>query len=157
MMKKTVFLKLTISLAGLFVFITCISLPAIFESQRWLMNPDYAHIKSRLYIGLYSTLIPFYIALYQTGKLLQCIERQDAFSETAANSLNIIKNCAYAIAILYLIGLLYAALSDALQNGIALTGLVILFSSLVISIFAMVLQELVKSAIEIKSENDLTV
>ncbi|MGO4375941.1 DUF2975 domain-containing protein, partial [Paenibacillus sp. MCAF20] len=41
--------------------------------------------------------------------------------------------------------------------GIILVGMVLIFASLVIAVFAAVLQKLLKEAIDIKSENDLTV
>ncbi|MDG0933775.1 DUF2975 domain-containing protein, partial [Bacillus paranthracis] len=40
---------------------------------------------------------------------------------------------------------------------IGLVGLIIVFASLVISVFAAILQRLLQEAIHIKSENDLTV
>ena len=155
--KKIAFLKMSVFVIGCIILSLCVFLTPIFESQRWLTNPDYADVKLLLHVGLYVTLIPFFIALYQTLKLLNYIERKKVFSELAVNALRHIKNCAFTIIIIYVIGLFYAAVSNALQNGIALTGIVIIFSSFVISIFAMVLQELLRSAIAIKSENDLTV
>ena len=41
--------------------------------------------------------------------------------------------------------------------GIILIGMVIIFAALVIAVFAAVLQKLLQEAIDIKSENDLTV
>lgn len=41
--------------------------------------------------------------------------------------------------------------------GIVAIGLVITFGSIVIAVFAAVLQKLLQNAIDIKSENDLTV
>jgi len=41
--------------------------------------------------------------------------------------------------------------------GIILIGMVMIFASMVIAVFAAVLQRLLKEAIDIKSENDLTV
>lgn len=41
--------------------------------------------------------------------------------------------------------------------GIIVIGLIIIFASMVIAVFAAVLQKLLKEAIAIKSENDLTV
>ena len=46
---------------------------------------------------------------------------------------------------------------NALHPGIAIIGLVILFASTVILLFTAVLQELLKNALRIKSENDLTI
>ncbi len=50
---------------------------------------------------------------------------------------------------------LMAEIDDA--PGIILIGLVIVFASMVIAVFSAVLQRLLKEAIDIKSENDLTV
>lgn len=50
---------------------------------------------------------------------------------------------------------LMAEIDDA--PGIIVIGLVIIFASMVIAVFAAVLQKLLKEAIDIKSENDLTV
>ena len=41
--------------------------------------------------------------------------------------------------------------------GIILIGMALIFASMVIAVFAAVLQKLLKEAIDIKSENDLTV
>ena len=48
-----------------------------------------------------------------------------------------------------------AEIDDA--PGIIVIGLVIIFASMVIAVFAAVLQRLLQEAIDIKSENDLTV
>ncbi|MGV2643750.1 DUF2975 domain-containing protein, partial [Clostridium perfringens] len=41
--------------------------------------------------------------------------------------------------------------------GIILIGMALIFASIVIAVFAAVLQKLLQEAIDIKSENDLTV
>ena len=41
--------------------------------------------------------------------------------------------------------------------GVILIGLILIFASMVIAVFAAVLQKLLKEAIDIKSENDLIV
>jgi Protein of unknown function (DUF2975) len=50
---------------------------------------------------------------------------------------------------------IFAEVDDA--PGVIFVGLVVPFASMVISVFAAVLQKLLKEAIDIKSENDLTV
>lgn len=50
---------------------------------------------------------------------------------------------------------LFADKDDA--PGVIVIGLVIIFASIVIGVFAAVLQKLLKEAIDIKLENDLTV
>lgn len=70
-----------------------------------------------------------------------------------------IKYCAITISILHLFVLplfyVFAELDDA--PGVIFVGLVVPFASLVIAVFAAVLQKLLQEAIHIKSENDLTV
>ncbi len=46
---------------------------------------------------------------------------------------------------------------NALHPGIAIIGLTIIFTSVVIAVFTAVLQKLLKNVLDIKSENDLTV
>ena len=50
---------------------------------------------------------------------------------------------------------LFAEIDDA--PGVIFIGLVVPFASMVIAVFAAVLQRLLQEAIDIKSENDLTV
>ncbi|MDA5111097.1 DUF2975 domain-containing protein [Brevibacillus thermoruber] len=103
--------------------------------------------------------IPFYFALYQAFKLLSYIDQNKAFSELSVIALKKIKYCAITINILYVVGMplfyLMAEVDDA--PGIIVIGLVMIFASMVIGVFAAVLQKLLKEAIEIKAENDLTV
>ena len=61
------------------------------------------------------------------------------------------------ISILYVVGSIGLLLLNVLHPGIFLTGIAIIFTSLVIAVFAAVLQALFKSALEIKEENELTI
>lgn len=60
---------------------------------------------------------------------------------------------------IYVLGLplfyLLAERDDA--PGVILIGMAVIFAAMVIAVFAAVLQKLLKEAIDIKSENDLTV
>ena len=77
----------------------------------------------------------------------------------SVKALKNIKKCAITISGLYLVILpfvfIVAELDDA--PGLVLLGMVIIFASMVIAVFAAVLQRLLQEAIDIKSENDLTV
>ncbi|PLS17444.1 DUF2975 domain-containing protein [Bacillus sp. M6-12] len=114
-------------------------------------------MKLPVLLGLFTTAIPFFLALYQAVKLLNAIQSKNTFSELTVISLGHIKKCAFSIIILYVIGMMLLITQSALHPGIAFIGIVILFAAFVIFLFATVLQELLKSAIEIKSENNLTV
>ncbi len=121
--------------------------------------PNIAYIKYIVFIYLYVTAIPFYFALYQGFKLLSYIDKNKAFSGLSVRALKNIKYCAVTISIFYAAGMpvfyLMAEIDDA--PGIIVIGLIIIFASMVIAVFAAVLQKLLKEAIDIKSENDLTV
>ncbi len=70
-----------------------------------------------------------------------------------------IKYCAILISSVYVVGmpLIYYAAEVDDAPGLILIGMVIIFASFVVAVFAAVLQKLLKNAIDIKSENDLTV
>ncbi|MEK4627814.1 MAG: DUF2975 domain-containing protein [Solibacillus sp.] len=108
---------------------------------------------------LYLAAIPYFNALFQTNKLLTYIDQNNAFSTLSVHALKKIKLCAIIISVLFIIDLPFlfriAELDDA--PGIVLFSLIIVFASMVIAVFAAVLQKLLTSALEIKSENDLTI
>ena len=110
-------------------------------------------------LGLYVPAIPFFYAIYQTMKLLDHIDKEMAFSEESVATLRVIKYCGAVIAGLFIISMPYifyvADKDDA--PGVVLISLVIIGASIVVSVFAAVLQKLLRSALEIKSENDMTV
>jgi DNA-binding Xre family transcriptional regulator len=156
---STLFLKIAVILIGVPILALCIFLvPEIAKFAEELF-PNLPYIKYLVLIYLYGTAIPFYFALFQAFKLLSYIDKNKAFSELSVRALKNIKYCAITISILYLAGMplfyLMAEIDDA--PGIILIGLVVIFASMVIAVFAAVLQSLLKNAIDIKSENDLAI
>lgn len=153
---KIIFLKLAISIIGVLVLILCFWIPGL--AKNFIMaNPEFMSFRYAVLAGIYFAAIPFYLALYEALKLLNYIESNNAFSQLAVNSLRVIKYCAVAIVIIYTGEVLFLAIQKLLHPGIMLTAVTIIFAALTISIFAGVLQELLINALEIKSENDLTV
>ncbi|HGH7177440.1 TPA: DUF2975 domain-containing protein [Bacillus wiedmannii] len=156
---STLFLKTAIILIGIPVFALCIFLIPNIGNYAAELYPDIAYIKYLVLINLYATAIPFYFALYQAFKLVSYIDKGNAFSKLSVRALKKIKQCAVTISVLYVIGMplfyLVAERDDA--PGIIIIGMLLIFASMVIAVFAAVLQRLLKDAIDIKSENDLTV
>ncbi|QHF57874.1 membrane protein [Bacillus subtilis] len=146
-------------LIGIPILALCIFLVPKIANYSAELFPNIAYIKYLVFIYLYVTAIPFYFALYQAFKLLSYIDKNKAFSGLSVRALKNIKYCAVTISIFYAAGMpvfyLIAEIDDA--PGIIVIGLVIIFASMVIAVFAAVLQKLLKEAIDIKSENDLTV
>ncbi len=157
---STLFLKAALIVIALIVLVSCFfAFPNIWNGlpAEWPTIPT-----GLLYPGLitfYLTLIPFLIALYQAFRLLQFIDKNTAFSDASIGALRNIKFCAIAMSVLYWMSMplifTVADLDDA-------PGLIIIWAAfasapLVIATFAAVLQKLVQNAIDMKTENDLTI
>ncbi|WP_347490231.1 DUF2975 domain-containing protein [Desulfoscipio sp. XC116] len=157
MERETLFLKVVVILIGIPILGLCIfGVPSI-ANEAAEHYP--AYLLYPVLIGMYAAAVPFLFALYRTLKLLIYIDKNKAFSEVSIKALKDIKYCAVTISILYagLIPLLFPMAQADDAPGIVALGLVITFASIVIAVFAAVLQKLLKNAIDIKSENDLTV
>jgi hypothetical protein len=156
---STLFLKLTVILLGIPVGALCIFLVPELADLSVQLLPDYGFIKYLVFIIFDASAIPFYFALFQAFKLLRYIDKNEAFSDLSVVALMNIKYSAIMISILHLLVwplfFLFAEADDA--PGVVIVGLVVPFASMVIAVFAAVLQKLLKEAIDIKSENDLTV
>lgn len=146
---STIFLKIAVILIGMPVLALCIF---------WL--PGFVnYLPYPIIIGVYATAITFFYAIYQALKLLGYIDKNKAFSKISVNALKRIKYCAVTISILYgvIAPLLYPIADADDAPGLVAFPLLIIFASAVIAVFAAVLQRLLQDAIDIKSENDLTV
>ncbi|MGO4890355.1 DUF2975 domain-containing protein [Anaerobacillus sp. MEB173] len=156
---STLFLKIAVILIGLPVLALCIfGLPWIAKDAAE-GSVKMAYVLYGILIIMYVSALPFYGALYQAFKLLSYIDKNKAFSELSVKALKNIKNCATTISILYVVGLplfyIVGEVDDA--PGVILIGMIFIFAPMVIAVFAAVLQRLLQEAINIKSENDLTV
>lgn len=157
MKRETLFLKAVIILIGIPALVLCIAgLPFLAFNP---VNPVYAHIIYPIMAGMYVSAIPFFMALYQTYKLLTIIDKSEAFSELSVTALKKIKYCAFAFSMVYvaILPFIYLLAEKDDAPGAILFGLIFIFASFVIAVFAAILQKLLKNAIDIKSENDLTV
>jgi len=156
---STRFLKLAVIFIGIPVLALCIFLVPKIGNFAGELYPDLAYMKSLVLIDMYAAAIPFYFTLFQAFKLLSYIDKNQAFSELSVKALKNIKYCAITISTLYLLGMpLYYLMAKRVDPpSIIPIVLVIIFASMVIAVFAAVLQRLLQEAINIKSENDLTI
>ncbi|MBN2242019.1 MAG: DUF2975 domain-containing protein [Acidobacteria bacterium] len=149
---STIFLRAVIYLIGLAVAGLCvILLGASVSGNAGMFLP--------LMLGMLAAAVPFFHALHQGLLLLGYIDKNSAFSELSVRAIRKIKYCAGAISVLYALMMpyiLYVSEKDDAPGGVAI-GLVLIFAPFVIAVFAAVLERLLQNAIEIKSENDLTV
>lgn len=157
---STWFLRGVLTLMALIALAICIfALPSIPQGAL----REYPALESNLlYIfvgGLYWAAIPFLAALYQSWKLLNHIDKGTAFSQVSIQALEVIKYCGIGVSIGFAAAVPFlfqvAELDDA--PGLGLLALAFTCAPFVVSTFAAVLEKLLQNAINIKSENDLTV
>lgn len=150
---STLFLKLAVGFMGLAVLAICslLIIPVVAANEAGYYAP--------ILILMCISALPFFFALYQALKLLEYIDKNTAFSMLSVKALKGIKYCASSIAALYSIGMpyIYYAANRDDAPGVIVIGLIVVFGALVIAGFAAVLQLVLKTAINIKNENDLTV
>jgi len=134
------------------------ALPAIYNGVP-KEYPVTAHFLYLSIVGLYMSVIPFFIALYQALKLLNSIDKNTAFSQSSVQALKRIKYSAIANSVLYATSIPFlfqvAEFDDA--PGLGVIALAFACAPLVIATFAAVLEMLLENAINIKTENELTV
>jgi Protein of unknown function (DUF2975) len=108
----------------------------------------------------YVASIAFFVALYQAFKLLGYVGRSEVFSQRSVKALRTIRYCAMS-----LVGFLVGAEAyffivqrdkDDIAGGVMM-GLALIFVSVVVATAAAVIERTLQSALELKSENDLTV
>ena len=149
---STLFLRIVIYLIGLAVLGICIIIAGVSISGNAGMFLPVLLIAA-------VAAVPFFYGLYQAVLLLRYIDKNTAFSELSVKAIKKIKNCAFIISVLYAVGMpyiVYVADKDDAPGAVML-GLVFIFAPLITSVFAAVLEKLLQKALDIKSENDLTV
>lgn len=154
----TTFLKGMILLAGIAILALCIFFVPPMAHFASSLYPNFYPMNSLIFIVMYGSAVPFYIALYQAFNLLRYIDANTAFSELSIKALKYIKWCAIIISGLHVLGApLFHFITNKMDPPFGIVGLLIIFVSLVIAIFAAVLQRLLQEVTNIKLENDLTV
>lgn len=159
-MKKssTIFLQAVIVLIG----IGALAL-LLWEPQIEGVNADATnfeiYFKDPFLALVYAGSIPFFIALYQAFNVLGHAGQNKIFSPEAVKALRTIKYCAIAIIGFVAVEEIFIMLnhgSDDVAGGVFM-GILITFGSIVIAAAAAVFERILQNAVDIKSENALTV
>ena len=156
---STIFLQMVIVLMGIGTLTLMLWEPHI-EGRNAHATLFEIYFKDPFLAYAYAASIPFFVALYQAFTLLGYIGQNKVFSLDSVKTLRTIKYCAMS-----LVGLIAAAVAylfiavrgkDDIAGGVMI-GLAMIFISAVIATAAAVFERLLQSAVDIKSENDLTV
>lgn len=104
--------------------------------------------------------IAFFVALYQAFKLLGYVGKNEVFSQHSVKALRTIKYCAITLTA-FIVGaeayfFIVQRFKEDIAGGVAI-GILMIFVSAVVATAAAVFEKTLQSAVEIKSEHDLTV
>ena len=154
---STIFLQVVIGLLGVGVLALLLWEPNL-EGRNVNATLFEIYFKDPFLAYAYIGSIPFFVALYQAFKLLGYIRRNEIFSQRSVRALRTIKYCALAIigfvavSVIFMIG----GDRDDRPAGVFMR-ILITFPSIVIGTAAAVFERILQNAVDIKSENDLTV
>lgn len=160
-MKKgsTTFLQCVIILLGVVALAVMIRFP---QTEGRAAHLDLLSIYANPFIiYLYISSLTFFVALFQAFKLLRYVDQNKMFSQAAVKAVKNIKYCAITFIGFILAAEAYLFLferskSDDPAGGVAM-GVLLIFVSAVIATAAAVFQKLLQNAVDLQSENDLTV
>ena len=153
----TVFLRVVLVLLGIGVLAFLLIEPQ-FEGVNAHATFFEIYFKDPFLAYVYVAAVPFYFGLYHAIRLLALAGRSNEFSPSAVRSVRIIKYCAIAL-MGFVAGaeiIIVSHESDDRAGGVMM-GVFIFFVSLVVASAMTVLERVLQNAVDMKSENDLTV
>ena len=155
---STVFLQVVVILIGIGALTFLLWEPLV-EGRNVNATLFEVYFRDPFLAWAYSASIAFFVALYQAFRLLTYIGRNEVFSQRSVQALGTIKYCGLIIVGFILLAEAYLFIvrpGDDIAGGVAM-GIFIAFFSVIIATAAAVFEKLLQSAVDIKSENDLTV
>jgi len=154
---STIFLQVVIVLIAIGSLALMLWEPHI-EGRNAHATPFEIYFKDPFLAYAYVASIPFFVALYQAFKVLGYAGQNKVFSQAAVNALRTIKYCAIAIIGFVAGAEIFIMLGDSDDRaGGVFMGILFTFGSIVIATAAAMFQRVLQNAVDIKSENDLTV
>ena len=155
---STVFLQAVIVLIGIVALAILIRIP-LTEGRATNLDLFSIYFDSFILYG-YAASIAFFVALYKAFKLLGYIGQNKVFSLNSVNTLKSIKYCAIVFSVLIVTAGLYIRIFHSKEDdpaGFLAICIVTTFASIVVATAAAIFEKLLQNAIDMKSENDLTI
>ena len=107
---------------------------------------------------VYLASIPFFVALYQAFKVLGYAAENKVFSPGAVKALRTIKYCALALISFVAVSVIFMTFGDRDDRPAGVfMRILVAFPSVVIATAAAMFERILQKAVDMKSENDLTV
>jgi hypothetical protein len=159
-MKKasTTFLQAVIVLIGIVALILMLRLPL---TEGRAANLDLFSIYADpLILYVYASSIAFFMALYKAFKLLGYVGQNRVFSSDAVSALRSIKYCAIGLAIMIVGAGIFVSITHPKDDdaaGFLSLCIITTFITIVVATAAAIFEKILQNAIDLKSENDLTI
>ena len=154
---STIFLQVVIMLIGIGALAILLWEPHI-EGRNAHATPFEIYFKDPFLAYAYAASIPFFVALYQAFKVSGYAGQNKIFSQAAVKALRMIKYCAIAIIGFVAVSVIFMMFDDPDDRPAGVfMRILITFPSIVVATAAAMFERILQNAVEIKSENDLTV
>ena len=159
-MKKTstIFLQVVIVLIGIAALVILIRFP-LTEGRATNLDLVSIYLDPFILYG-YAASIAFFIALYKAFKLLGYIGQNKVFSSNSVKALKSIKYCAIVLSILIAMAGVFIKVSHNKEDdpaGFLAICILTTFIAVVVATAAAIFEKILQNAIDMKSENDLTI
>ena len=159
-MKRTsiLFLQAVIVLIGIVALVILIRFP-LTEGRAANLDLFSIYFDPFILYG-YAASIAFFVALYKAFKLLGYVGQNKVFSSNSVRALKGIKRCAIVLGILIVMAGLYIRITHNEEDdpaGFLAICIVTTFVSIVVATAAAIFEKILQNAIDMKSENDLTI
>ena len=159
MKRSSTFLQVVIVLIGIGALALMLWEPHI-EGRNAHATLFEMYFKDPFLAYAYMGSIPFFVALYQAFKVLGYVRQNKTFSQATVKALGTIKYCAIAIIGFVAVSVIFMypmfGDKDDRPAGVFMR-ILITFPSIVIATAAAMFERILQNAVDIKSENDLTV
>src|SRR6185436_15846523 len=154
---STIFLQIVIVLIGIAALVLLLWEPHIEGRNAHATNFE-IYFKDPFLALVYIGSIPFFVALYQAFKVLGYAGQNRVFSQAAVKALRTIKYCTISIIGFVAVSVIFMPFSDADDRppGVVMR-ILITFGAIVVATAAAMFERIFQNAVDIKSENDLTV
>lgn len=156
---STLFLR--VALLGLVAFAGVIT-GAVLWTIYSNFNPELSgidYVRWLTMLALVIAVAAFYVACVQAWKLLGYADKNKPFSKDSVKALKRIQYAAFVVGsmLLALLPWVYWAAQQDDAPGLVIVGTAFAMTPIVVGVFAGVLRTLIQNALDLKSENDLTV
>jgi len=154
--RSTIFLQIVVVLIGIVALALLLWEPQVegVNAHATLLETYFDSFVAYAYLGS----IPFFVALYQAFKLLGYVGRDEVFSQRSVRALRTMKYCALAIVGFVAVSVLFMIHGDRDDRPAGVfMRILITFPSIVVATAAAMFERVLQNAVDMKSENDLTV